>query len=92
MTTPDFVVPAYGDRSLSDVVPAVAHALGRPLVGSSTTLRLPDAAAYVVFLVDGMGAELLRRYSYAAPFLASLMEDHPPATAGSTTTWSPSAS
>lgn len=66
-----FVEPAYHQRTLGDVVPAIAAALGveRHLAG---TLVLPDAPAYVVFLIDGLGQELLNRYSYAAPFLASL--------------------
>ncbi|GGD19441.1 alkaline phosphatase family protein [Nocardioides daphniae] len=80
--TAGFVEPAYGSRSLVDVVPAVASALGRPLAGSSTSLVLPEAASYVVFLVDGMGAELLRRYAHAAPFLTSLLAEQEPATAG----------
>ncbi len=71
-----FVEPAYHEHALSDVLPAVASALGvesliRDLGGSS--LRLPDAASYVVFLVDGLGSELLSRYRHAAPFLSSLM-------------------
>jgi hypothetical protein len=74
-----FVEPAYHQRTLGDVVPAVAAALGveRHLAG---TLVLPDAPAYVVFLIDGLGQELLDRYSYAAPFLASLAGS--PGTAG----------
>ncbi len=72
----EFVEPAYHQHALSDVVPAVASALGvesliRDLGGSS--LRLPDAAAYVIFLIDGLGAELLSRYRHAAPFLSSLV-------------------
>lgn len=82
----DFVEPAYGHRSLGDVVPAVADALGRSLPGTRTGLVLPGAPAYVVFLVDGMGAELLRRYAHAAPFLSSLLEEQAPATAGVPTT------
>ena len=77
--TDSFVEPAYGERSLGDVVPAVAAALGvdaRP----RTRLVLPDAAAYVVFLVDGLGQELLKRYAHAAPFLSSLLST--PGTAG----------
>jgi hypothetical protein len=74
-----FVAPAYGERSLGDVVPAVASALGvdaRPRTG----LVLPDAQAYVVFLIDGLGHELLLRYAHAAPFLSSLVGS--PGTAG----------
>lgn len=82
--TDDFVEPAYGDRSLADVVPAVASALGVPGAAgpSPTGLVLPDAPAYVVFLVDGLGAELLRRYAHAAPYLSSLLEASTPGTAG----------
>jgi hypothetical protein len=84
-----FKEPAYGDRSLGDVVPAVARALGNPLAQVPTGLVLPDASAYVVFLIDGLGAELLRRYSYIAPYLSSLMDDEP-ATAGVPSTTSTS--
>lgn len=78
----DFVEPAYGHRSLGDVVPAVARALGHALPDVVTDLVLPEAPAYVVFLVDGMGAELVRRYAHAAPFLSSLLEEQAPGTAG----------
>ncbi len=71
---PGFVEPAYHHSALSDVVPAVADALGVPGWESERTsgLRLPDAPSYVVFLVDGLGARLLERYAHAAPFLSSL--------------------
>ena len=52
----EFVEPAYGTRSLGDVVPAVAQALGAPLADSATRMVLPEAPAYVVFLIDGLGA------------------------------------
>jgi hypothetical protein len=78
-----FLAPAYGDRSLGDVVPAVGRALG---VGGPedgpTGLVLPEAPAYVVFLVDGLGARLLERYSHAAPYLSSLRQAAAGATAG----------
>ncbi|MFC6345543.1 alkaline phosphatase family protein, partial [Nocardioides hankookensis] len=45
-------------------------------------LTLPEAPAYVVFLVDGLGARLLERYAHAAPYLASLLEHSQPGTAG----------
>lgn len=91
---PGFLEPAYGSRSLSEVLPAVATALGssaldspRPDARSGGTapeggLVLPEAAAYVVFLIDGLGAQQLRRYAHAAPFLATLLEQHEPGTAG----------
>ncbi|GAB7003854.1 alkaline phosphatase family protein [Nocardioides sp. AN3] len=75
----EFVAPAYGVRSLGDVVPGVAAALGAaPTAG----LVLPEATAYVVFLVDGLGARLLQRYAHAAPYLSSLLRVGEPGTAG----------
>jgi Type I phosphodiesterase / nucleotide pyrophosphatase len=73
----DFVEPAYGSGSLSDVLPSVGAALGQ---GGANVLGLPDAPAYVVFLVDGLGSELLSRHGHVAPYLSSLL------TAGSTGT------
>ena len=59
--TSSFVAPAYGDRSLADVLPAVARALCVDAgLEPPTSLELPEAASYVVFLVDGLGFELLR--------------------------------
>ncbi|MDN4173143.1 alkaline phosphatase family protein [Nocardioides sp. SOB77] len=83
---PDFHEPAYGQRSLSDVVPAVAVALGiEPATSldraAPTGLVLPPASSYVVFLVDGLGHQLLERHAHAAPYLSSLLGQEP-ATAG----------
>ncbi|TCJ30867.1 alkaline phosphatase family protein [Nocardioides jejuensis] len=64
--------PAYGERSIADVVPAVAAALGKPLGVTPSGLVLPPAPAYVVLLIDGLGQQLLERYAHAAPFLTSL--------------------
>lgn len=80
-----FVAPAYGARSLADVVPAVAHALGVGAavgVPAPSGLHLPEASAYVVLLVDGLGGRLLERHAEAAPFLASLLADGTTGTAG----------
>ncbi|MBF4770346.1 alkaline phosphatase family protein [Nocardioides agariphilus] len=82
-TTP-FVEPAYGSRSLSEVVPAVGAAIGvkhRPEVVPGG-LVLPEAPAYVVFLVDGLGARLLQRHAEAAPYLSSLLATQEPGTSG----------
>lgn len=76
----EFVEPAYGRRSLGDVVPAVASALGVPGMTPPTDLELPDAPAYVVFLVDGLGSLLLERYAHAAPYLSAMVGR--PGTAG----------
>jgi Type I phosphodiesterase / nucleotide pyrophosphatase len=77
-----FVEPAYHQRSVGDVVPAVAAALGLALAEQPSGLVLPDASSYVVFLVDGLGARLLERYAHAAPFLAGLLAAQLPGTAG----------
>ncbi len=82
MTDPGFVAPAYHQRSLGDVVPAVAAALGSPIGEPPSRLLLPEASSYVVFLVDGLGAELLERYAHAAPFLSSLLVEQEVATSG----------
>ncbi|GEP37266.1 alkaline phosphatase family protein [Nocardioides psychrotolerans] len=79
MSHPHFLEPAYGQRSLGDVVPAVAAALGVPGAAEPTGLVLPDAASYVVFLIDGLGANLLTRYAHAAPYLSELLADQLPA-------------
>jgi hypothetical protein len=77
-----FTPPAYGDRSLADVVPSVARALGVPLPGRAAGIELPTAPSYVVFLVDGMGSELLARHGHVAPYLSSLVEGSATGTAG----------
>ncbi|WP_310963789.1 alkaline phosphatase family protein [Nocardioides terrisoli] len=83
-----FVAPDYGEmvpgRTLGDVLPAVATALGVDVGFHQTALRLPEAPAYVVFLVDGLGHELVRRHRADAPFLTSLLDgnDQAPVTCG----------
>ncbi|GAA3538500.1 alkaline phosphatase family protein [Nocardioides daeguensis] len=85
-----FCEPAYGVRSLGDIVPAAAHALGSPLGPAPTGLTLPGASSYVVFLIDGLGARLLDRYAHAAPYLSSLLVTSTPATASVPSTTSTS--
>lgn len=84
MSSPDFVSPAYHARSLGDVVPAAVHAMGLgALVGPAPSdLVLPEASAYVVFLIDGLGANLLSRHAQDAPFLAELLAEQRPGTSG----------
>ncbi len=76
----EFTLPAYGDRSLSDVLPAVGRALGVDSGLPDGDWELPDAPGYVVFLVDGLGFELLRDHPEEAPFLNAHLGD--PATVG----------
>jgi len=68
-----FVQPAYEDRSLGDVLPAVARALGVDAGLAPSSIELPEAQKYVVFLVDGLGYELLRDHEDQAPFLHDLL-------------------
>ena len=56
-------------HSLADVMPSVAAALG---VGDRNPLGLGATRDAVLVLVDGMGAELLRRHAGHAPTLAAL--------------------
>ena len=78
----EFVAPAYHDRSLGDVLPAVAAAMGVDAGFGPSSLLLPEAQRYVVFLVDGLGYELLRDHPDEAPFLHSLLDAQRPATVG----------
>lgn len=79
MTDDDAVLPRYGHRSLTEVLPALMHALGLPEPTSELVVEPVRAAA--LLLVDGLGSELLRRHAADAPFLASL-PDAGPLTAG----------
>ncbi|MEE1926654.1 alkaline phosphatase family protein [Streptomyces sp. TRM 70351] len=65
-------VPRYGTGSLADVLPAIATGQGVP--GLRTRLTLEPADRACVFLVDGMGWDILRAHSAQAPFLTSLLD------------------
>ncbi len=87
-SAPGFVEPDYSGgssagtgRSLGDVLPAVASALGVSVGFHETSLELPPAPAYVVMLVDGLGHELLAEHRVQAPYLHELLGE-PPATCG----------
>lgn len=77
MTSP--VLPAYGERSLAEVLPALLSALGVP--GPAPALAIEPVRAAALLLVDGLGTELLRQHAADAPFLAGL-SDVGPLTAG----------
>ncbi len=74
------VLPRYFSRSLGDLLPAALSALGVP--GWVNPLELPSARAYVVFLIDGLGWNLLREHPDEAPYLNSLVEGSEPLTSG----------
>ncbi|MCH6163058.1 alkaline phosphatase family protein [Streptomyces marispadix] len=65
-------VPRYGQASLSDLLPAVVTAQG--MEGLETGLRLEPADRACVFLVDGLGWDVLRAHPEEAPFLTSMLE------------------
>ena len=58
-----------GRPTIDRVVPSVAAALG--VEGQVNVLGLPDAARYVVFLVDGLGLDLVRAHAELTPFLSA---------------------
>jgi predicted AlkP superfamily pyrophosphatase or phosphodiesterase len=68
------VAPAYGRRSAADLLPAIATTLGLPGFGE-LRLGLPAVDRVCLLIVDGLGAELLRRHASDAPFLTSLAGD-----------------
>ncbi|NBM14176.1 alkaline phosphatase family protein [Streptomyces sp. GC420] len=64
--------PAYGTGSLADLLPTVAAGLGVPGFGP-TGLDLAPADRVCVFLIDGLGWELLKAHPEEAPFLHSIL-------------------
>ncbi len=83
---PEFLEVEYAG-SLATVLPAVARSLGvqtgpPPGAGPAPLFELPSAERAVVVLIDGLGAEQLRRWSGYAPFLRSLDSPAPALTCG----------
>ncbi|MFD7921437.1 alkaline phosphatase family protein [Streptomyces sp. NPDC059740] len=64
-------LPRYGSGSLADLLPTLAAGQGVP--GLTAGLDLVPADRVCVFLVDGLGWELLRDHPEDAPFLHSLL-------------------
>ncbi len=64
--------PAYGTAALGDLLPAITAPHGVPGV-APTGLELAPAERTCVFLIDGMGWELLKAHPDEAPFLTSLL-------------------
>ncbi len=64
--------PRYGSATLADLLPAAVADLKVPGL-PGTGLRLAPADRVCVFLVDGMGWELLKAHPDEAPFLTSLL-------------------
>ncbi|MGL4172469.1 MAG: alkaline phosphatase family protein [Actinomycetota bacterium] len=88
-------VPQYGEGTLPDVLPAIAHAMDVSThdafdsvhnAGTNHGLTLPPASRVCVLLVDGLGEHLLRARSGHAPFLRSHLPQIRSLTAGFPTT------
>ncbi|WP_329137377.1 alkaline phosphatase family protein [Streptomyces sp. NBC_01476] len=65
--------PEYGTGALCDVIPAAVAGFavpGMPLTG----MRLEPADRVCLFLVDGLGWELILRHPDEAPYLTSLLD------------------
>jgi hypothetical protein len=71
--TPDLPpAPAYGHRSIAEVLTSAAACLG--VEGFTNTLGLPAAARVCVVLADGLGRNLLKQKAAHTPFLRSVMQ------------------
>ncbi|MGX1161466.1 putative AlkP superfamily pyrophosphatase or phosphodiesterase [Arthrobacter sp. SLBN-100] len=64
--------PAYGQRSIAEVLTSAAASLG--VDGFSNTLGLPPASRVCVVLADGLGRNLLKQKSAHTPFLRSVLQ------------------
>ncbi|HKU03166.1 MAG TPA: alkaline phosphatase family protein [Arthrobacter sp.] len=72
-TTPDLPpAPAYGHRSIAEVLTSAAASLG--VDGFTNTLGLPAASRVCVVLADGLGRNLLKQKSAHTPFLRSVLQ------------------
>ena len=71
--TPDLPPPpAYGQRSIAEVLSSAAASLG--VDGFANTLGLPAASRVCVVLADGLGRNLLKQKSAHTPFLRSVIQ------------------
>lgn len=62
-------VPAYGGASLADLARSLLSALG---MDEPNPLEIAPVGRTCLFLVDGLGAELLGAHADAAPFLSAM--------------------
>ena len=65
-------LPAYGRRSIAELLSSAASAAGA--TGLPNVLGVPAAGRVCLVLVDGMGAQLLKRYAAHVPFMRSLLQ------------------
>ena len=64
--------PAFGQRSIAEVLTSAAASLG--VEGFVNTLGLPGASRVCVVVADGLGRSLLKQKSAHTPFLRSVMQ------------------
>ncbi|NUP73685.1 MAG: alkaline phosphatase family protein [Sinomonas sp.] len=64
--------PAYGHRSVAEILPSCAAALGVP--GFENALGLPEVPRVCVVMVDGLGRQLLTRNAAHTPFLRAALQ------------------
>lgn len=64
--------PAFGDRSIAEVLTSAAASVGVP--GFENSLKLPAAKRICVVLADGLGRNLLKQKSAHTPFLRAVMQ------------------
>lgn len=64
--------PAFGRRSIADVLTSAVASLG--VEGFTNSLGLPPASRVCVVLADGLGRNLLKQKSAHTPFLRSVMQ------------------
>jgi len=66
--------PAYQAGALSDVVPTIGAALGAPEHGRAPGPWTPEPTSKAcLFLIDGMGRELLAGHEQLAPYLTEML-------------------
>jgi hypothetical protein len=73
-------LPRYAESSLAALTTSILDSLGAP--GEPNPLALPPAERVCLLLIDGLGWDLLKAHSAAAPFLAELAMTAAPLTAG----------
>ncbi|GGH94938.1 alkaline phosphatase family protein [Arthrobacter liuii] len=64
--------PAYGHRSIAEVLTSAAASLG--VEGFTNTLGFPAASRVCVVLADGLGRNLLKQKAAHTPFLRSVVQ------------------
>jgi hypothetical protein len=81
--------PPWGERTLAELTPALARALGVNIGGVDAgapadrpTWELPPARAICLFLVDGLGDALLRARTGHVPTMRGLLDRPAPGTPG----------